>query len=518
MSLKYLAPELASSAGRTSRREFLGYGGLILGASVLAPVYPLRAVAASAVAFDFYISPTGSDSNSGSQSSPWALTALNTKRSTYAGHRVGVLPGTYDCAALVAGSYANDFANPAFNIAGGTASSPTVIQSTTPRAAILNAGANATNNSAGQPLIGTYGSVAGNGYITIDGFEITNCYNRAISIGRVTGAAVPSSRLSGMVVQGCFVHGITNQISGANTTGITMYSCDGAVIQNNYVTDIQDSTSRGTGIEIWTSTNCIIQFNSIVSTSPQHTGGIFQKNVGNRGNTYQYNFIDMTLTGRGGSGGLALDDDGDGTVTDTISNNIIIGDLPVYDALIVTGKYPSSLNNQIWRNNTLVGIPGNSVTAWVRFGAPGTISFFNNIIATSGAGGRGQIDTSASALALVDFNCYSSPLKLGLSANGSTNYPDTLYSSMASWAAALPSGTVGKDAHSLVADPVFVGTGTGADFYKLQSSSPCVGRGTADGKAGSSVTDMGAWGNGATQIGCDFGAAALPDAPVLEVS
>jgi hypothetical protein len=47
------------------------------------------------------------------------MTALNTKRSTYAGKRVGVLPGTYNCLSLVGGSYRGDFATPAFNIAGG---------------------------------------------------------------------------------------------------------------------------------------------------------------------------------------------------------------------------------------------------------------------------------------------------------------------------------------------------------------------------------------------------------------
>ena len=168
----------------TSRRDFLRYGSVVVGASILAPVWPRGAAAQTTSAFDYYISPSGSDGNAGTSSSPWALTALNTKRSTYAGKRVGVLPGTYSCLNLVGGSYTGDFSTPAFNIAGGTANSRTVIQSTTPRGAILDAGANSSNNPNGQPLIGTITPTCGQGYITIDGFEIKNCYNRAVSVGQ----------------------------------------------------------------------------------------------------------------------------------------------------------------------------------------------------------------------------------------------------------------------------------------------------------------------------------------------
>src|SRR5262249_29274500 len=54
------------------------------------------AIWANAEEFDFYIDPSGSDLNDGSLAHPWAITALNTKQSTYAGLRVGLLNGTYD--------------------------------------------------------------------------------------------------------------------------------------------------------------------------------------------------------------------------------------------------------------------------------------------------------------------------------------------------------------------------------------------------------------------------------------
>jgi hypothetical protein len=511
---------IALTSATPTRRDVLLSGGATIAASLATSLLPRWAAAAtSGTTFDYYISPTGSDGNAGTSASPWALTALNTKRSTYAGKRVGVLPGTYSCLTLVGGSYTGSFDTPAFCIAGGSASSPTVIQSTTPLGAVLNAGATSSNNPNGQPLIGTIGPTAGAGYITLDGFEIKNCYNRAISAGQNTGASFSGTRLPGLAIQNCYVHDITNNIGAANPTGITVYSSQGAVIQNNYITNMYDNYSRASGIEIWTSYGTITQYNSVISNSTQQSGGILHKNSSQHNNTVRYNFIDMTKSGSGGTYGLIVDDDGDGSTTDYIYNNVIVADCPVQASAIDVGNFPSSLNNQVWYNNTFAGIPNCSVGSWIRFGAPSTIKFYNNIISRGTTGGRGDLDTSASALALVDYNCYPATPSLGLSANGSTNYPGSLTSNIASWAATLPSSTVGKDAHSLAASPSFVASGSGAARYKLQSGSPCIGKGSTNGTTSGTATDIGAWGNGATQVGSSLSpGAVLPAAPALTVS
>src|ERR1700738_270524 len=110
------------SPASTSRRDFLRHGGVVVGTSIFASSWP-RWAAAALSGFDYYISPTGSDSNPGTSPSPWALTAINTKRALYAGKRVGVLPGTYNCLSLVGGSYNGSFDTPAFSIAGGSTAS-----------------------------------------------------------------------------------------------------------------------------------------------------------------------------------------------------------------------------------------------------------------------------------------------------------------------------------------------------------------------------------------------------------
>jgi hypothetical protein len=501
-----------------SRRQFLGQSSALIGATLILP-FGVRFARAQSTTFDFYISPTGSDSNPGTANLPWALTALNTRQSTYAGRRVGVLPGTYDCLALVGGKYAPDFAIPAFNIAGGTAASPTIVQSTVPQGAILDGGANASNNSAGQPIIGTYAPTVGSGYLVIDGFEVTNSYNRAISVGTDVNAG---ARAKGVVVQNCYVHKLTNEIQGANPTGITVYGCDGAVVQNNFVSDFLDTSSRACGIEYWTSINCVTQFNTVVSTNSQFTIGIAHKNVAQDNDTVRFNFIDMSATGANGVRAVCIDSDGDGTTTTTVNNNIMISDLSASPALIDTGNFPSSLDNQVWFNNTFVGIPNNSVGAFVRFGAPGTISFYNNVISRGTTGGRGDLNTNVSALKLLDYNCYPAHPVVGLTADGQSGYPIQMLTSLQSMLAGLASSIAGRDAHSLGADPMFVGTGSGPAAYQLKATSPCRNRGSTTGTPSGEATDMGAWGNGATQVGCDFAhqisavaAYAAPQAPKL---
>jgi len=509
------------NARMSTRRDVLRGGSGAIAATVAGSLFPWRTFAqTTSGSFDYYISPTGSDNNPGTSASPWALTALNTKRGTYAGKRVGVLPGTYNCLSLVGGQYTGDFSTPAFSIAGGTASSQTVVQSTVLRGAILDAGANSSNNPNGQPLIGTIGTAgAGAGYITIDGFEIKNCYNRAISVGQVTGAPLAGSRLPGLIVQNNYVHDLTNNIGGANATAITVYSSQGAVVQNNYITNLYCNFSRACGIEYWTSINAVTQFNTVISNSTQQFGGIFHKNASQHSNTVRYNFIDMTRSGTGDVSGMTIDDDGDGTTTSTVNNNIIVANNAVQPYQIAVGNFPASLNHQTWYNNTFVGIPNCTVGSWIRFSAPGSIKVYNNIIKRGTTGGRGDLDTNASALALLDYNCYPSSISLGLSADNSTAYPNTLSNTISSWASTLPASTIGKDAHSIAADPAFVASGSGPGYYKLKQGSPCVGKGSSNGTASGSATDMGAWGNGATQVGCNFQpGVAVPDAPVLTVS
>ena len=83
--------------------------------------------------FDYYISPTGSDSNNGlTTSTPWALTAINTKRATYAGKTVGLMDGTYNVITITGQSTNLSTHDNTLGVAAGSSGSPTIIKAVNP--------------------------------------------------------------------------------------------------------------------------------------------------------------------------------------------------------------------------------------------------------------------------------------------------------------------------------------------------------------------------------------------------
>src|SRR5580700_7034678 len=110
-----------------TRRTLLKRGGC----AVLASAVPMlvRTARAQTTSYNFYISPTGSDSNAGTQASPWSINAINTKQALYAGKSVGVLPGTYNIHGLIQSLPSGSQQTAALSINGGTSGSPTLIQS-----------------------------------------------------------------------------------------------------------------------------------------------------------------------------------------------------------------------------------------------------------------------------------------------------------------------------------------------------------------------------------------------------
>lgn len=99
--------------------------------------------------FNFYIGPSGNDTTGdGSIGNPWAITALNSKASTIAGNRVGLLDGTYRITSGGDDSYLLEM--PA--AASGTSGAHTIIQAVNPRLAVIT-----TNDGAGNYPQGTGG-------------------------------------------------------------------------------------------------------------------------------------------------------------------------------------------------------------------------------------------------------------------------------------------------------------------------------------------------------------------------
>jgi hypothetical protein len=543
-----------------NRRDFVGSAV----AAALAPALSRAHIGArgsvagaSQQTFDYYISPSATPSNdggtnTGSLSHPWSLNALNTQGSTYAGKSVGIIgdQGTYDCLSIyiaanggsTLGSSNTSGANsPAFNIANGTSGSPTYVGSCnssgyySARLAVLDGGStslsqSATVNPGGNPQIGAFPSAA---YVTIDGLVLQNNYYRYIHCGANTSVDSPTPRSLGITIQNCWLGGsgtLYNEITEENPTYITLYSCDTALIQNNLMNGtVDDTTSRTTGFEQWSSVNSIIQYNTIQPPSAAVSGGVYIKNDSNNNNTIRYNYIDLTAAGAGSSAaGIVIDDDAPNTwassSTDYIYNNIVIADNPVFWYAIDVDSWPNYTHDEVWYNNTFLGVPTSTGGAfWVRFGAPGTLTFYNNILyASSQSDFRGMINsndgstTGTGSFALIDYNMYS-PVANGMSsyaADGNIpGAPGTLSGTLSGWESQLPSAATGKEAHSLAAAPTFVGGSPTypAQYYQLTSGSSGKGAGSSNGQTSGTAIDMGAWGgtdintgDPVAQIGCNF--------------
>jgi len=535
----------------TSRREFLRYGGAVVGASIIASAWPRRANAQTA-AFDYYISTTGNDSNPGTLAAPWALTSLlhsNANNSKMAGKRTGLIGGTtaspvtYAVGTLtgVTSTYpVGDYETAYLQLPGGTSSSQTYLAPCN-SSGVYTQGAvtldfqyptilppGGTGN--GFTAVGSIAGATASSYITIDGLNITNAYYRGIAIGAQTGGYFTvTNRAHGVVVQNNYISNISNSEGGANASAITLYATSGSLVHNNYIYNVADSANRGSAIELWNTDTSVVEYNTVISgTTLTMAAGILIKNQGLYQNTVRYNYVDLSRSGTGSVDGGAFTFDLSGTSANTTScyNNIFIADMVAFSYLISVAGFPNTAENQLYYNNTFIGDPGCSQTLVIRCGAAGTISCYNNIFYATSAGDA-VWTTNVSALALSDYNLYN-VVKMSLIANGTFAQGGTVYSSISSWAAALPSACIGKDAHSISVAPTFVG-GTPtfpAQKYQLGSSSAGKGTGSTTGTTGGSATDMGAWGgaNPPTQIGASFipgvttaPPPAVPMAPTLSV-
>jgi hypothetical protein len=485
-----------------SRRDVLVASARALAVIALPELLVRQAWGQTTTSFDYYISPTGSDSNPGTQSSPWAITSLqdtNSNNAKIAGKRVGLLSGTYQVAHMTSGSAATDYQRPVLHMPAGTAGNPTIVQSVTRGGAIFTFGGSTGVNAVfGQ-------NPGGNGYCTLDGVVINGGgYNGSLVL--FYGTSIP-----GVTVQNCEIYGITGTIFGDNYAGVFTQGTVGAVIQNNYFHDIQkpNQPDHAHAYEEYYCTSNQFLYNTIVNCIT----GVDAKNH-DVGSTIAYNYFYncpvAAIQGCDGAGG-------DSGPAYSIHHNII--DSCGYQRLC---DINSSIQHAIiWYNNTCYDTRAGSFTTLdLRTGASNLVTCYNNInVATANSGGAytGMIANSTNGWTTFDYNCYYfANYGSGWGLDGSTTY-----SSLAAWQAAK-----GADTHSIAINPQFTSKivpGAGPGQFQLGSSSPAKGAGRTGGSSSGSACDMGAWGNGATRIGCNFlsssaSNSAVPDAPSLSVS
>jgi hypothetical protein len=451
--------------------------------------------------FDFYIAPDGSDDAPGTREEPWAITAINGKRELYAGRTVGLLDGTYPVGAIVR-TLGLDFDVPALDIEGGSEGAPTVIAAVNARRAILDAkdGEVYGNPENGAPILGQSPFVT-EGNVVIDGLVVRGGFRSVVHFG--PGGRLGPPRVSNVTVQNCEFTDINafGAPTGVNLSVIRLHGIDGASISNNYFHECYGHAPRDgdhfSAVLTWGTAHSTFTYNTIIDC-----GGIYAKEANQFGNEIAYNFVD--LTGWGSTIGIQ-DFAGPPGAGDTdrsiVHHNVVVSALPID----LRGTLGESWTTEAHvYSNTMVAPDGEPFepAAFATASGAGLLRFYDNLIAGDGVGWRGFVAIDRSAAMHMDYNVYpASNAKWTTFADGSAGGGEISdYTTLEAWGAA-----VGGESHSLSSDHAhFVGTGERAERFRLADGSPARAAGTVDGSPTGAATDIGAWGHGATRIGCDF--------------
>jgi hypothetical protein len=478
-----LVIQVADSAGHTAQGTF-----------------QLSVAQAGGMTFDYYISPTGSNSNPGTLGAPWAISALNSLGSTYRGKTIGLIEGVYGVYTLWESASYNA---PALNVTGGTAASPTYIASCdtngvySPRAAQITASPSGTpgggypgTTSSSVSIIGQGYSI-NTGYVTFDGLAVSD------SSGYLFWVQGGSS--GNFTIKNCLLYNVQGS-EGNNPGAIYQLSCVGNLITNNVIYNCQLSGGGNhnmAGIFGQLNTGNTYSYNTIYNCNSD----IYDKNSTNGGHTYAYNYFECN----GSNPQNCVTNSAGGTVGETRtvhhnvfviasgSTNILLGQSDLspghnpYESLLFYNNTIYVLSNGSFQGGVTWQSQGNAVNP------PGAVTHYNNIYVSNGAGSLGTVDwnTAAGAVTLCDYNAY-----VGCSthlATGTSGVPGTTYS-LSTWQSSL-----GYDEHGIaptVAAVNFSNPGQAQlpSGYTLGGGSACSGSGSTNGTTSGAACDMGAYG------------------------
>lgn len=532
-------------SGALSRRDILRAGGLLLPASAVVPgFFAGTSHAATAGGFDYYISTTGVDTNPGTLAAPWAITAINTKQSIYAGKRLGIVAGTYDVSSMM--NPTNH--TPVLNINGGVPGVPTYIASSdtsgnySARAATLDAkGASGSYGGGNSNVSSIIGQSAGPnqgvnwGNWTLDGLKLTGFSLWAIHIGSYdgTGGPVPSA-----IIQNCEIFGGNAQsstvASGVNLASIINYTSVNSLISNCYIHDNVgwNDNIHFVGILVWGLLTPTIGL-TIQQCTLVNTGTIYGKSDPGPGSamcgtTIQQCYIDMTSKTPSGGQVMGIEGfcNGAGTplTLSVFRNNIIVGgNGMILECQEVSGADQWFGAMSCYNNTWVLGAGGQSggnvgFRFWENSGLSRLFAFYNNLIYDNGVTSLspyGYMDSNVDGFAVLDFNVYGTLNNFTTRGSGGSAATASTSQTFASWKAAT-----GGDAHSIAnSTNPFTNKGGLALQYQVQAGSPAYQAGRVGGVASGAVCNVGAWDGTVSNVGCNFSAGMkVPDSPVLNVS
>lgn len=532
-----------------SRRKVIKAGAM--GAALVSLPFDRirRAFGQSAASFDYYISASGDDNNPGTLASPWSITALNSKQSTYAGKNIGIIGDQgiihYGTAGGVQTTLyslfqgASGTGNPILALNGGTsAGSPTYIASCTSegvysaRKAILDA-SNPSNGALPTVAASIMGQTSYNGSnvtnygnVTVDGLVLRNFTFAALNFYANTGN---SSAASGLVIKNCELYNGQNVVSNNNPGAIWIDYFNGTAVNNCLIHDLQ---TNAPGTSSMMQSCGYIQFNSqntrITNCTFYNCCAISNKD-GWQSMDVSYCYCGWGPFGQPYSGGSQYSGMG-GTIqnylcgagaTVVFHHNILIGPLLAYGESSQANEGTVLIYNNTFYKPGGIGGSNHGLDVFTdnrpsnTAGGGGQFQFYNNLVYAADANYDGFRNSEWPG-AFVKMNGDTGGGLWSLLTNTDHNAYGSGMSFATGWAAGqstLPLSTwqsYGYDAHSIVlSSSPFTGTPVEAVSASFAIAGPATTAGVGGVVCGAC--------DGSGLIGCDFVGQSVPMAPTLSV-
>lgn len=534
-----------------SRRKVLE-GGVLAALTLALPFGRLRKVYAAAPStFDFYISADGDDSNPGTLTQPWSITALNSKMSTYGGKSIGIIGNTSASPTVINSGKASGTVTTLYSMyqalpgngsaavlllnGGPSASQPTYLATCdsngnySPRTAVIDAADPTTGAqpTVSGPFIGQNQyqatvQVPNYGNVVVDGLVVRNfTFAGLIFYGN------SSTPINNLVIQNCEIYDQQNVVSNNNPGAIWLDFANGASIQN---CSIHDLKTNATGSSYQMQACGIIQFNSQGTTIKNCTFynccAISNKD-GWQSMDVSYCYCGWGTFGSPYTGNAQYSNLG-GTIqnylcgtgqTVNFHHNILIGPMLAWGESGQANEGTVLIYNNTFYKPSGMGVSDGGLAAFsdyhsVASGGTGTFEFYNNLVYAEDGLYEGVKNSAypaamtkmgastggtGSALTNCDYNAYGSGITFGQDwTTGDTAWPLSKWQQFG----------YDKNSTTLVSSPF-----TGSPSEGSDSTFAISGAAMTAGKGGVACGAV----DGSGLVGCDFLSPPVPNASTLSV-
>ena len=378
-----------------------------------------------AEAATYYVAPTGNDSNSGSQASPWKTIQVAGKV-LQAGDAVNVAPGSY--AGFIFGWDGPNQGQ--YSQISGTAAMPITIQAD-PSAARGSVIINARNN---ETAIGI-DLEPGCDYVIIKGFNV-------IGTGGIANYGIKVTGNNDHVINN-IVHDISNPIAGIHDNG-----GNNGLIQGNEVYNIGGTDTHGHAIYVANNDGTRIVGNYL------HNNGYIGIHINGDPNVVSHLLVDKNIIVNNGQNAI----NADGLQDSVLENNLIYGYQSSGIVLYQIDASGPGINNVIV-NNTIVSTQSGAGTAFRANSGSAPNTLYNNILL---GGGSAVVSLAGDSMnQTLAYNVLpSNPQLVDDDSGGASNLPTSM------------------SQHSVIATAAQLFVNPAGDFH-LKVGSPAIDSGTS---------------------------------------